>query len=54
MLEIQEAVSHKEKEVSEEAFAEIFDQLDEDGDGNVDLIEFISLVEEVEDEIDKS
>ena len=41
------------KEVSEEAFAEIFDQLDEDGDGNVDLIEFISLVEEVEDDLDE-
>ena len=54
MLEIQEAVSGMlGKEVSEEAFAEIFDQLDEDGDGNVDLIEFISLVEEVEDEIDE-
>ena len=54
MQEIQEAVSGMlGKEVSEEAFAEIFDQLDEDGDGNVDLIEFISLVEEVEDEIDE-
>ena len=54
MQEIQDAVTGMlGKEVSEEAFAEIFDQLDEDGDGNVDLIEFISLVEEVEDEIDE-
>lgn len=52
--EIQDAVSGMlGKEVSEEAFAEIFDQLDEDGDGNVDLIEFISLVEEVEDDLDE-
>ena len=54
MQEIQDAVSSMlGKEVSEEAFAEIFDQLDEDGDGNIDLIEFISLVEEVEDDIDE-
>ena len=54
MQEIQDAVSSMlGKEVSEEAFAEIFDQLDEDGDGNVDLIEFISLVEEVEDDLDE-
>ena len=54
MQEIQDAVTGMlGKEVSEEAFAEIFDQLDEDGDGNVDLIEFISLVEEVEDDIDE-
>ncbi|MGB0265535.1 MAG: EF-hand domain-containing protein [Candidatus Poseidoniaceae archaeon] len=54
MQEIQDAVSGMlGKEVSEEAFAEIFDQLDEDGDGNVDLIEFISLVEEVEDDLDE-
>ena len=52
--EIQDAVSGMlGKEVSEEAFGEIFDQLDEDGDGNVDLIEFISLVEEVEDDLDE-
>ena len=54
MQEIQDAVSSMlGKEVSEEAFAEIFDQLDEDGDGNIDLIEFISLVEEVEDDLDE-
>ena len=54
MQEIQDAISSMlGKEVSEEAFAEIFDQLDEDGDGNVDLIEFISLVEEVEDDLDE-
>ena len=54
MQEIQDAVSDMlGKEVTEEAFAEIFEQLDADGDGNIDLIEFISLVEEVEDDIDE-
>ena len=53
MQEIKDAVSGMlGKEVSEDAYGEIFDQLDEDGDGNVDLIEFISLVEEVEDDLD--
>ena len=54
LQEIQDAVSEMlGKEVSQEAFDEIFEDLDEDGDGNVDLIEFISLVEEVEDDIDE-
>ena len=52
--EIESAISRMlDAEVSGGAFEEIFSQLDEDGDGGVDIIEFVGLIEEVEDHVEE-
>ena len=52
--EIESAISGMlDAEVSGDAFDEIFSQLDEDGDGGVDIIEFVGLIEEVEDHVEE-